>query len=392
MTQNKRNPEGIRVRQANGKPVYEAWVFDKDATYINKKTGELVRGRKIYATFGNLSEAKSWRRDAGRAVERGELKAGGKLTLKEAANEWLAGAESGEITSRKGERFKPSTLRTYRHDLEAFILPRFAARKLSDIKPDDLEALIRKLRASGLSGSKVRNIIVPLQAIYRHWRRQVPVNPTVGLDLPRPSSPRDRAASPEEAIRLIDALPEEDRTLWAVAFFGGLRRGEIRGLEDQDVDLDGNLIHVRRGWDDKEGAVDPKSRKGERVVPIPSILRRYLLEQRARTGRRGSDLFFGISATEPFGPTSVRRRAIASWTAAAVGGFFQGRNAGLEPLGLHEARHTYVSLMHAAGVPLERIGDYVGHGSSYMTDRYRHLIEGQRDEDAARLDAFLSRA
>jgi hypothetical protein len=48
--------------------------------------------------------------------------------------------------------------------------------------------------------------------------------------------------------------------------------------------------------------------------------------------------------------------------------------------------------MHAAGVPLERIGDYVGHSSSYMTDRYRHLIEGQRDEDAARFDSLLAGA
>lgn len=73
-----------------------------------------------------------------------------------------------------------------------------------------------------------------------------------------------------------------------------------------------------------------------------------------------------------------------------MGEFFAGRSAGLEPIGLHEARHTYVSLMHAAGVPLERIGDYVGHSSSYMTDRYRHLIEGQREQDAERFDSYLS--
>jgi hypothetical protein len=45
--------------------------------------------------------------------------------------------------------------------------------------------------------------------------------------------------------------------------------------------------------------------------------------------------------------------------------------------------------MHAAGRSLEEIGDYVGHSSSYMTDRYRHLLEGQRAEAADALDAFL---
>ena len=50
--------------------------------------------------------------------------------------------------------------------------------------------------------------------------------------------------------------------------------------------------------------------------------------------------------------------------------------AGLEPIGLHECRHTFVSLMFDAGLSLERIGDYVGHLSAYMTDCYRHLLDG----------------
>ena len=48
--------------------------------------------------------------------------------------------------------------------------------------------------------------------------------------------------------------------------------------------------------------------------------------------------------------------------------------------------------MFAAGCSLEEIGDYVGHSSSYMTDRYRHLLEGQRERAAERLDAFLTGA
>jgi hypothetical protein len=49
-------------------------------------------------------------------------------------------------------------------------------------------------------------------------------------------------------------------------------------------------------------------------------------------------------------------------------------------------------VMHAAGRSLEEIGDYVGHSSAYMTDRYRHLLDGQRAEAAAALDAYLVRS
>lgn len=48
--------------------------------------------------------------------------------------------------------------------------------------------------------------------------------------------------------------------------------------------------------------------------------------------------------------------------------------------------------MHAAGLTLEEIGDYVGHSSAYMTDRYRHLLEGHEDATRRKFDAYLSRS
>ena len=47
-------------------------------------------------------------------------------------------------------------------------------------------------------------------------------------------------------------------------------------------------------------------------------------------------------------------------------------------------------IVDAAGRSLEEIGDYVGHSSAYITDRYRHLIEGARTQAADALDAYLT--
>jgi hypothetical protein len=46
--------------------------------------------------------------------------------------------------------------------------------------------------------------------------------------------------------------------------------------------------------------------------------------------------------------------------------------------------------MHAAGRSLEEIGDYVGYSSAYMTDQYRHPLDGARADAAAALDALLA--
>jgi integrase len=150
-------------------------------------------------------------------------------------------------------------------------------------------------------------------------------------------------------------------------------RGELRALRWDDVDLEANVIE--RGWDELEGEIAPKSRKGTRTVPIAEPLRLHLLELRARTGRRGSDLVFGRTASAPFTPTHIRKRALKAWAVENHERAEEGRPL-LEPIGLHELRHTYVSLMFDAGFSLERIGDYVGHSSAYMVDCYRHLIEG----------------
>ncbi|HLG09341.1 MAG TPA: site-specific integrase, partial [Gaiellaceae bacterium] len=252
----------------------------------------------------------------------------------------------------------------------------------------------------GLSGSKVRNVIVPLQALYRHNRRRVPLDPTDGLDLPAGGSRRERAATPAEAAELLDALPEEDRALWATAFYAGLRRGELRALRWKHVHglgtLDPLRIHVEAGWDDYEGEIAPKSVKGRRTVPAPELLRPYLeAHERRRLSvamiAGGDELVFGREPDKPFTSTYIRKRALDAWQAANEDRSEAGLDL-LAPIKLQECRHTYVSLMHAAGIPLERIGDYVGHSSTYMTDRYRHLLEGQGAKDAAELDRYLNGA
>ena len=56
----------------------------------------------------------------------------------------------------------------------------------------------------------------------------------------------------------------------------------------------------------------------------------------------------------------------------------------LEPIGLHECRHTFASLMIAAGVNAKALSTYMEHSSITITlDRYGHLFPGNEDEAAA---------
>lgn len=364
-------------------PSFEAWVW---SAHDN---------RKIRRGFPTAAAARSWRRDALSAVANGKMRATAATSVAEEARAWIARADRGDVRARGGRPYKPAVLRLYIRDLETYVIPLLGRIRVSQLRRREVqELLVDELIRRGLSGSRIRGVLNALRAMLRRPLQadELLSDPTTRLDLPADSRPRDRAASPAEAAALLEALPEEDRALWATAFYAGLRRGELRALRWSDVDDGVTEIRVSRGWDEKEGEIAPKSEKGARRVPIAAALRLILLEQKARTGRRGDDLVFGRTATAPFTPTHVRDRALGAWAATAVGYFLRKEAPAIElvPIGLHECRHTFVSLMHAAGRSLEEVGDYVGHTSAYMTDRYRHLLDGARSEAAAALDALLA--
>lgn len=340
--------------------------------------------KKVRKTFPTQAAAKVWRADAQVALRKGTLRMPPNVTLREAAERWLQGARAGLIRTRSGDPYKPSALRGYEASLRQRILPAFGAVRLSEIKRVDLQYLVEELLSEGLSASTIRNVIVPLRSIYRRAisRGEVAVNPTDGLELPAVRGRRDRIAPPNEAGKLLAALPIDDRALWATALYAGLRRGELQALRWEDVDLDAGVLRVDRSWDDKERIlIEPKTLAGRRKVPIPAVLRALLLEHRLRTGRR-EGLVFGVGSETPFCPSAVRRRAQRAWLKSS-----------LQAITLHEARHTFASLMIAAGVNAKALSSYMGHSSVTITyDRYGHLMPGNENESVALLDAYLANA
>lgn len=237
--------------------------------------------------------------------------------------------------------------------------------------------------------------------VFRHALEhdEVNANPTANLRLPNGIGRRERAASPNEAAELLAALPNDLKSIYATAFYAGLRRGELRALRWDDVNFAKGVIRVRSSWDDYAGEIAPKSDKGARVVPITALLRDDLTALKAATGRVGRDFVFSVTADRPFTPSHVRRQAAKVWQAANKERAEENEKrdkgpklAMLVPIELHSCRHTFVSLMHDAGLSLERIGDYVGHSSTDMTERYRHLLEGHEAEAARMLDEYLARA
>jgi len=340
-------------------------------------------GRTIRKTFRTLADARAWRAESQAALNKGALKAPSRTTVAEAIEEWLRGARSGVIRTRSGDHYKPAAIRGYKLSFETQIIPRFGALKISGLARTEIQDMVDELLAKGKAPSTVRNAVMPLRALYRRLisRGEVLVNPTIGLTLPAIRQRRERIARPEEARELLEALSPADRPIWAMALYGGLRRGELRGLRWGDVDFEAGLIRVERGWDPEVGPIEPKSRAGRRRIPLAQPLRAYLAAHRLRSQGASGDLVFRGRGGKPLAPDALIERARVAWEVA-----------GLEPILLHECRHTYAAFMIAAGVNAKALCSYMGHSTISMTlDRYGHLMPGNEDEAALMLADYLDR-
>lgn len=350
-----------------------------------------LAGRKVRRTFSTFDEAVAWRADSLSARRRGRFRAPGPTTVREAGEALVEGMRDGSVRTRSGDRYKPSTIRGYDDALRVHVFPDLGGLRLAAVTRRQVQALADGLLADGLDPSTIRNALMPLRVLFRRAVEdgEIAASPCTNLRLPAVRGRRDRIVAPGEAAALIDALKSRrDRAAWGLAFYAGLRRGEILGLIWDALDLAGGVVDVRASLDVRTGAtVAPKSAAGIRRVPIAAALRDLLLDYRLEVGE-----------VEPerrvfrFDVGSFAARALREWTAANERRRMR-REPELQPVELHEARHTAASLWIAAGVDAKALQTYMGHSSITTTyDRYGHLMPGSEREHAAMLDAYLERA
>ena len=337
--------------------------------------------KKIRKTFATQAEASVWRQESTVAVRKMLLRAPTAITLTQAGDAWFQGAREGWIRNRSGDRYKPAAIRAYETAWRLRIKPVLGWMRLSEVTRNDVQDVVDKLVAEGWTASTIVVTVASLGVIYKRalTRGEIAVNPVLGLQLPAVRGERARIATARECAELLHALPKRDRPVWAAAMYAGLRRGELMGLRIEDVDLERGVIHVRRGWDTLEGEITPKSGR-ERFVPLNATLR-TILESHLSELPWSDGLVFGVNANSTFNGTPLMKRAARAWEAAS-----------LRRITLHECRHTFASLMIAAGVNAKALSTYMGHATISITlDRYGHLMPGSEHEAAQMLDEYLAR-
>lgn len=177
-------------------------------------------------------------------------------------------------------------------------------------------------------------------------------------------------AKPNTSDRVLEAIQARDRAMLAVYYGCGLRRNEGAQIDLSDINFDRSMLHVRNGKNYKE-----------RFVPISKTslkyLKDYIYDHRPELLKDGkSDALF-ISYNHcgrmQGQSLSVRLKRL----------IVQSDNPELidKEVGLHTLRHSIATHLLAAGMQLESISRFLGHGSLESTQIYTHLLGMEQEQD-----------
>jgi integrase len=288
--------------------------------------------------------------------------------------------------ARDEETKSYATQVTYEGYLKKWILPRWRACRLKDIKATAVEDWLKKLcfpktniaLARG-SKAKIRNI---MSALYSHairweWAERNPITSV------RQSSKRQKIPAvleAEEIMAILQELPDPLHTMIELDAFTGLRRGELIGLQWADVDFDNLVLHIRRSLVAMvEG--QPKTEASRKEVPLDAQLAESLFrwKQVCQYTDPGNWVFASphMKGTQPYWPGTLwRYHGLPALKRAAIA----------KHVTYHTFRHTFGTLLNANGENAKVVQELLRHASlKVTTDVYMQAVSPQKREAQSKL-------
>jgi integrase len=266
---------------------------------------------------------------------------------------------------------KPNTWNGYESKVRLYIVPALGKKRLSDLRPQHIEAMYDDLRDRGLKEATIRQTHMILQkalvdAVRKDALGRTPMD---RVDPPGTETEDREQWTLEQAFRALRAAGDSAR--WWLAVFYGMRQGEVLGMQWQYVDWTRNTFWVeetRQNDYGYSGAIlgDPKAEASHRELPMVGqieIRLRLLWEQQ---GKPTTGLVF------PNGAGKLKD-AKADWTSwrAFIDSATVAPFAPLPYIALHAARNTAASLMEAHGIPDRVVAQILGQSQVRTTHGYQ---------------------
>ncbi len=291
---------------------------------------------------------------------------------------------------------KESTQATYEQRIYKQIIPKLGHIPLNQLNTGTLEKFYAQLKSNGrlvrrdIYGPGLANSII--RSIHAHCRaalekavteKLIRQNPAIGCKLPPKKSPEIEILTPEEMQQLLyQAQIEGFYEMLTLDLATGLRRGELIGLQWEDIDFEHGTLSVTKQVRYVKGElkiVPPKTKASIRSIILPQPILEMLAEYKKTIH---SIWLFPSPVKEedvPRDPTSCRK-ALARIL----------ERAECKHVPFHALRHTFASNAFHYGMDVKTLASTIGHESVETTlNVYAHSSEQMKRDAAKKIDEAI---
>ena len=274
---------------------------------------------------------------------------------------------------RYERRRSPLTVQEYRETLKLF--GEYLDKKENglswlSVDADVVRGWMEQMLDKGVKASTVNTNLSILRSFYRYALREgwVERNPMIRVKGPKKEKPLPQFVRPSEMDRLIDDYQWGDdfkglraRTLIILLYETGMRRSELVGLNDADIDWTAGQLKVTG------------KRNKQRIIPfgeeVADALRQYQARRDAAMPRLTEALFVSDKGLRMTGSQvyAIVRESLSVVTT-------------MKKRSPHVLRHSFATAMLNNGAGIESVRRLLGHESVATTEIYTHTTFEQLRE------------
>ena len=312
--------------------------------------------------------------------------------------ETVADLVDAYIDMQRIKGLKETTLRGYESYARRLKLA-FKGIKAKDLTPYQIEKFIasaakgepQKGYPKKASPKTIKGYVSLLSSAYKMAVRNkmLSVNPCDAVVIPKQKKPDIVVLTKEDINAFVDALDDTTqdlRVVYELALFCGLRRSEIMGLMNDDINVLWKTIKItrtRHRIKEEDVIQDTKTDKSRRIVSVPGFVMDDIVElmRQHEEDPYIENPFLIQYAAQPMRPDYAKRQ-IKEFT----------KEHGLPDVTLHGLRHTFATMLNASGeFDIAEISAALGHSNIGTTlNIYTHLFDSQANS-ARRIGDFMQK-
>ncbi len=279
-----------------------------------------------------------------------------------------------------------NSVASFQSALNTWIYPAIGNKKLPEVTPADLSALLLDIQAQGRAHSTAVKVYTILHLLFKaaYLEDMLDRNPMdkVSRPVPRKDEVREteaQALTLDELRAVLEALEAEAlkwQALVRLLIDTGIRRGECCRLRWEDIDLEAQVVTIRRNlcYTPARGVYIDTPKSGKlREVDIGPETAALLEALRGQSGGVGY-VFTREGGMEPMHPQSPTR-------------YLKKLSAkcGVPDLHPHKLRHTFASVAITAGADVASVSEALGHSDKAVTLRMYPHADAESRKRAAQI-------